>query len=211
MLMHIESIQIISVYCLSLHNNAMPHPREVTISRNPYPFWLKQFGSRLCFAYCIQNLQLRRQGSGKMPRQGKTLSSSAAWSAQWLSIAFSCSFVAAKFMVGTLKATFRAFTFAYYTMAFANTATTETTATTASTATAASTATTSSSATTENKWQCLVAVMISKHKWAMEAVALRYRSSKLKGCAWKKLDTKAPRGLTMRGARWGWREVAPSW
>ena len=63
----------------------------------------------------------------------------------------------------------------------------------------------------KNKWQYLVGVMISKHKWAMEAVALRYRSSKLQGCVWKKLDTKAPRGLTMRGARWGWREVAPSW
>ena len=63
----------------------------------------------------------------------------------------------------------------------------------------------------KSKWQYLVNVMVQKHRWAMQAVALRMRSAKLHGHPWKAIDTKPPTGITMAGARWGWREVSSEW
>eukprot|EP00974_Lingulodinium_polyedra_P061131 5896375-Lingulodinium_polyedra.AAC.1 len=56
-------------------------------------------------------------------------------------------------------------------------------------------------------WQRLVDKAISRHRWAMKGLALKWAKHGMP----KALDTRRPRGLTIRGERWGWRELRSSW
>lgn len=60
--------------------------------------------------------------------------------------------------------------------------------------------------TSHQMWSRFVARARERHRWSMRGLALRFSKNMP-----KKLDHKAPQGLTMRGQRWGWREVASHW
>ena len=56
------------------------------------------------------------------------------------------------------------------------------------------------------RWSRLISKAQERHRWAMRGLALKW-SRRMP----KRIDTRAPTGLTIQGQRWGWREIAPFW
>ena len=65
---------------------------------------------------------------------------------------------------------------------------------------------TSPRAPSRDRWGLLLARAIARHRWAMQALALKWARNMPKS-----LDTRDPTGLTVQGQSWGWREIRTEW
>jgi hypothetical protein len=55
-----------------------------------------------------------------------------------------------------------------------------------------------------HRWRRLLRRMVQNHRWAAQGFALRCAGSMP-----RRLDWHPPRGITMQGQLWGWREAGP--